>query len=139
MILRVVLVLVAPSASIARQELSELARFPEVVDLGKRNHVDYPAVAAGANRGDAKALHTLFRLTREADGAAAEVHCTVLHLVLKNLGDSRFAGALSHEPRDLRDRVLEAIEYDIDRPWKKDFPQTYSLGSHNAKLLPGGK
>ncbi len=86
-----------------------------------------------------KTASTVFGLTQEADGAAGEVHSTVLHLVLKNLGDSRFSSALRLESADLRDRVLELIDYDIGHPWKKDFPRTYSLGSHNAKLLHGGK
>jgi hypothetical protein len=124
-------------AALGRDELAEVARFSELVEQAQRQHIDYPAVAARAERGDTQALHILFGFTRQMDGAAADSHCAALHLLLKQLGDKGFSDALRKEPGDLRNRVMQAIDYDIGRPWGKSFPLTYSLGSHDTKLLRG--
>ena len=121
----------------ADESLSEVARWPELVAQAKDRAIDYPAVAARADRGDAQALSTIFRLTPHTDASGAESHCTVLRLLLQHLGDKRFSRVLRRQPRDIRSHVTKAIDFDFGRTWQKSFPLTYALGSHDTSLING--
>jgi hypothetical protein len=96
-----------------------------------------PAVVERAERGDTKALHTVFSVTSHTDGSGATSHAAVLRRLLERLGDRKFGGVLRAEPRNLRDRVIQQIDFDFARPWKKAFPLTHALGSHDTSLLRG--
>ena len=130
--MRITLLLLASVAMcIAGESLSKVARWPALVAQAKDRGIDYPAVAARADRGDAQALSSLFGLTPYTDASGAESHCTVLRLLLQHLGDRRFSLALRQERRDIRNQVTKAIDFDFGRPWQKSFPLTYALGSHD--------
>ena len=119
------------------ESLSEIARWPALVAQANDRGVDYPAVAARADRGDAQALSALFRLTPYTDASGAELHCTVLRLLLQHLGDRRFSLVLRQKRRDIRNHVTKAIDFDFGRPWQKSFPLTYALGSHDRSVFQG--
>ena len=123
----------------ARESLSQIARWPDLVAQAKDHGVDYPAAVARAQRGDLQALRIVFRVTPYTDGSGAESHSAVLRLLLEHLGDRRFSAALREERRDLRSRVIQAIDFDFGRSWQKSFPLTYVLGSHDIRLLRGGQ
>src|ERR1700747_1518686 len=109
------LLLATVAMSIAGESLSEAARWPALVAQAKDRGVDYPAVAARADHGDAQALSTIFRLTPYTDASGAESHCTVLRLLLQHLGDERFSRVLRREPSDIRTHVPKAIDFDFGR------------------------
>jgi hypothetical protein len=115
--------------------LSDAARFPEVVMWAKDYGIDYPAVVRRAADGNVRALNTLFHFTRETDGAAAEGHCSVLRLLMERLGDRRFSSVLRRQSREVRSGVTQAMDFDFGRSWRKSFPITYALGSHDSSLL----
>jgi hypothetical protein len=131
------LLLATVAMSIAGESLSEAARWPALVAQAKDRGVDYPAVAARADHGDAQALSTIFRLTPYTDASGAESHCTVLRLLLQHLGDERFSRVLRREPSDIRTHVTKAIDFDFGRSWQKSFPVTYALGSHDTNVFYG--
>jgi hypothetical protein len=136
--LRAALFLIAAiGTSHGAESLVEIARWPDLVAQAKDHGVDYPAVVERAERGDTKALHTIFSLTPHTDGSGATCHAAVLRRLLERLGDRSFSRALQAEPRDLRDRVMQKIDFDFGRPWRKAFPITYALGSHDTSLLRG--
>jgi hypothetical protein len=122
---------------ISAESVSQIAHWPDLVAQAKEHGVDYPAVAARAEHGDRKALRTIFRVTPYTDGSGAESHCAVLRLLLERLGDSRFSCALSTESSSLRTRVVQAIDFDLGKPWERQFPATYALGTHDTRLLRG--
>jgi hypothetical protein len=135
--LSALLLLASVAMCIAGESLSENARWPALVAQAKDRGIDYPAVAARADRGDAQALSTLFRLTPYTDASGAESHSTVLRLLLQHLGDRRFSLALRRERSDIRNHVTKAIDFDFSRPWQKSFPLTYALGSHDRSSSQG--
>ena len=119
----------------AADTLEDASKWPDLVDSAKDRGIDYPAVVAQARRGDAPALRTLFRHTVHTDGSGADSHCVVLRQLLELLGDRRFSRALRRESAPLRSRVTEALDFDFGHPWRKHFPLTYALGSHDTRLL----
>jgi hypothetical protein len=134
------ILLVAVSATVyADHPLSWYARWPDLVAQAKDRGVDYPLSVTRAQRGDVQALREIFRLTPHTDGSAADSHCVVLRSLLEQLGDRPFSQALREELASIRSRVVQAIDFDFGKPWKKQFPQTYALGSHDNRLLRGGR
>lgn len=131
------LLLASVAMCIAADSLSENARWPALVAQANDRGIDYPAVAARADRGEPQALSTLFRLTPHTDASGAESHCTVLRLLLQHLGDSRFSLVLRQEGRGIRNHVTKAIDFDFGRSWQKSFPLTYALGSHDKSSFRG--
>jgi hypothetical protein len=131
------LLIAAVATSYGAEPLVEIARWPDLVAQAKDFGVDYPAAVARAERGDTKSLHTVFSVTSHVDGSGATSHAAVLRRLLERLGDRKFGGVLRAEPRNLRDRVIQQIDFDFARPWKKAFPLTYALGSHDTSLLRG--
>ena len=119
------------------ESLSRIARWPDLVAQAKERGIDYPAVAARAERGDTQALRTIFRMTPYTDGSGSESQCAVLRLLLEALGDSTFSRALRDESSTLRTRVVQALDFDFGKPWQKRFPATYALGMHDTRLLRG--
>src|SRR5215471_3640316 len=107
------LLLSSVAMCIAGESLSEIARWPALVAQAKDRGIDYPAIATRADRGDAEAVSTLFRLTPYTDASGAESHCTVLRLLLQHLGDRRFSLALRQERSDIRNHVTRAIDFDF--------------------------
>ena len=122
----------------AGESLLQIARWPDLVAQAKDRGINYPAVVERAERGERKALHTVFSLTPYTGGSGTTSHCAVLRRLLEQLGDSRFSTALRTEPTKLRNRITEALDFDFGRPWRKAFPRTYTLGSHDARLLREG-
>jgi hypothetical protein len=131
------LLLATVATCLSAESVSQIARWPDLVAQAKDRGVDYPAVAARAQRGEIQALHTIFRMTPYTDGSAAESHCVILRLLLERLGDRTFSHALRSERSDLRTRVVQAIDFDFGQPWQKRFPVTYTLGAHDTRLLRG--
>ncbi len=131
----IVCALLTASAITARASspLDDAAKWPDLVDSAKERGIDYPATVSRARRGDVAALRVLFRHTPHTDGSGADSHCIVLRQLLELLGDREFSDALRREPRDLRNKVTEAIDFDFGRLWKKRFPLTYTLGAHDAR------
>jgi hypothetical protein len=119
------------------ESISQIARWPDLVAQAKDHGVDYPLVAARAEHGDTKALRTIFRITSYTDGSGAESHCAILRLLLERLGDRRFSHALRTESSSLRTHVVQAIDFDFGKPWQRQFPATYALGTHDTRLLRG--
>jgi len=122
-------------ATLCADTLTDAANWPDLVYSAKQRGVDYPATVARARHGDLAALAILFRNTSHTDGSGAESHCVVLRQLLEMLGDQKFSTALRPEPRSLRSKVTEALDFDFGYPWQKQFPLTYALGSHAARLL----
>ena len=79
----------------------------------------------------------IFRVTPYTDGSGAESHCAILRLLLERLGDSKFSYALCTESSGLRTRIVQAIDFDFGKPWQRQFPSTYALGTHDTRLLRG--
>jgi hypothetical protein len=123
------------AASVQADTLQDASKWPDLVDSAKERGIDYPATVARARHGDIAALRIIFQHTPHTDGSGAESHCVVLRTLLEVLGDKKFSGALSQEPRSLRSKVTEAIDFDFGHPWQKQFPLTYALGSHDTRLL----
>jgi hypothetical protein len=115
--------------------LKDAANWPALVHSAKQRGIDYPATVARARRGDTAALTVVFRHTPHTDGSGADSHSVVLRQLLEMLGDQTFSNTLCHEPASLRSKVTEALDFDFGHPWKKKFPLTYALGSHDAGLL----
>ena len=115
--------------------LEDASKWPDLVDSAKQRGIDYSATVARARHGDTAALAILFRHTPHTDGSGADSHCVVLRQLLGLLGDKKFSSALCRESRALRSEVTEAIDFDFGHPWQKQFPLTYALGSHDARLL----
>ena len=132
-----VLLMSLSAVCLAAESLLDIARWPDLVAQAKDRGIDYPAVVQRAERGDTKALHTIFSVTPYTDGSGATSHCAVLRRLLEQLGDLRFSKTLRSEPGALRDRVTQAIDFDFGRPWRKAFPITYGFGSHDTSLLRG--
>jgi hypothetical protein len=122
-------VLLFATLALKADTLKDASNWPDLVYSAKQRGIDYPATVARGRRGDTAALTTLFRQTPHTDGSGAESHCVVLRQLLQLLGDQQFSGALRREPRDLRSKVTEAIDFDFGHPWQKQFPLTYALGS----------
>jgi hypothetical protein len=122
----------------AAGEFESSATWPDTVSMAKDAGVDYPATARRARQGDRKALATLFALTLRMDGSGADSHATVLRILLQSLGDRSFSHALRKQSPPLRQRVIQDLDYDLRRPWRKQFPLTYALGSHDQQLLHDG-
>jgi len=87
-----------------------------------------------AARGDAGALHRLFSksLDPTLDGEYLETHIYNLARVLFELGDHRFAGALSKESQQTRDKVLGQLQY-VFVQRHLSYPETQSLSSHSPR------
>ena len=119
-----------PSESIA-------AKFDwqDTIDQAKAAGVDYRATLAKAERGDVKGLAELFRVTRRVDGAGKDSHNTVLRQLLGQLGDARFSRALAQQSPELRNAVIQALDYDFRMTWRRRYPRTYKLGYHNQALI----
>ena len=115
--------------------LKDASNWPDLVYSAKQRGIDYPATVARARRGDLAALAILFRHTPRTDGSGADSHCVVLRQLLEMLGDQEFSSALRREPASLRSKVTEALDFDLGHLWQKQFPLTYALGSHDARLL----
>lgn len=115
--------------------LKDASNWPDLVYSAKQRRIDYPAMVARARKGDLAALAVLFRHTPHTDGSSADSHCIVLRQLLELLGDQKFSGALHREPAALRSKVTEALDFDFARPWQEQFPLTYALGAHDARLL----
>jgi hypothetical protein len=109
--------------------------WPDLVYSAKQRRIDYPATVARARHGDVAALAILFGHTPYTDGSGADSHCVVLRQLLEMLGDRKFSSTLRPEPASLRSKVTEALDFDFGHPWQKQFPLTYALGSHDARLL----
>ena len=134
--LRAALLLLATFSSChAAESLAEIARAPDLVAQAKDRGVDYPAVVTRAERGDTEALRIIFSITPHTDGSGATSHAGILRRLLERLGDRHFSRALRSEARTVRDGVMQKIDFDFGRPWQRDFPRTFGLGSHNARLL----
>jgi len=118
-------------AARASDTLEAASKWPDLVDSAKGRGIDYPATVALARRGDVAALRVLFLHTPHTDGSGADSHCAVLRQLLELLGDRKFSDPLRREPRSLRSKVTEAIDFDFGRPWQKRFPLTYALGIHD--------
>ena len=119
----------------AAESLVDIARWPDLVAQSKDRAVDYPAVVARAERGDTEARRIIFSVTPYTDGSGATSHAAILRRLLERLGDRHFSRAWRVEPRPLRDRVMQKIDFDFGRSWQSSFPRTYGLGSHDARLL----
>jgi hypothetical protein len=128
-------VLLFATFALRADTLKDASNWPDLVYSAKQRGIDYPATVARARGGDTAAMTILFRHTPPTDGSAADSHCVVLRQLLELLGDQKFSGVLRREPRDLRSKVTEAIDFDFGHPWQKQFPLTYALGSHDARLL----
>ena len=126
------------SASFAAGDFESAITWPDTVSMAKDAGVDYPATARRARQGDLKALATLFALTLRMDGSGADSPATVLRILLHSLGDSSFSHALRKESPPLRQRVIQQLDYDFRHPWRKRYPLTYALGSHDQSLLHDG-
>ncbi len=124
---------------LSAESVAQIACWPDLVAQAKDRGIDYPAVAARAERGKMQALRTIFSMTPHTDGSAAESHCAVLRLLLERLGDRTFSDALRRESSSLRTRVVQAIDFDFGKPWQKVFPATYALGTHDTRLLRGNQ
>ncbi|OAI42667.1 hypothetical protein AYO41_00595 [Verrucomicrobia bacterium SCGC AG-212-E04] len=122
-------------SAIGADALDSKASWPDTVSMAKDAGVDYPATVRRARHGDRKALATLFALSPRMDGSGADSHASVLRLLLQSLGDRSFSHALSKQSQKHRQRVIHDLDYDFRHPWRKQFPLTYALGSHDQKLL----
>ena len=127
--------LLAAAARLHADTLRDASTWPDLVDSAKQRGIDYPATVARARYGDVAALNILFRHTPYTDGSGAESHCVVLRQLLQVLGDQKFSSTLRHEPASLRRKVTAALDFNFGHPWQKQFPLTYALGSHDARLL----
>jgi hypothetical protein len=87
-----------------------------------------------AIRGDAEALHRLFSksLDPPLDGEYLETHIYNLARTLFELGDHRFASALSKEPQRTRDKVVSQLQY-VFVQRHLAYPETQSLSSHSLR------
>jgi hypothetical protein len=123
------------TVSLHADSLKDASNWPDLVYSAKQRGIDYAATVAHARRGDVAALGILFPLTPHTDGSAADSHCIVLRQLLSLLGDGKFSSTLRREPAALRSKVTQALDFDFGQPWQKQFPLTYALGSHDARLL----
>jgi hypothetical protein len=119
----------------AEDPLSHTARWPDTVMQARAAGVDYRSAVERARRGEASALATVFGVTSDMDGSGMTSHCSVLRLLMESLGDGRFSAALAKQNHGVRNRVIQALDFDFGRPWKRHFPLTYSLGRHDLRLL----
>jgi hypothetical protein len=129
--------LMTVATCLSAESVSRIARWPDLVAQAKDCGVDYPPVAARAERRDRQALSTIFRVTACTDGSGATSHCSVLRVLLERLSDSTFSQALRSESSRVRTNVVQALDFDFGEPWQKKFPRTYMLGTHDARLLRG--
>ena len=107
----------------------------DTVAVAKTAGVDYEPVVDRCLAGDRRAMHVLFRLSRDAgfDAASGQGHAAVLGSLLRRLGDAFFSGCLSKEPAEVQRAVRDDIVYDFgyDPPvneiptLKRDFPKTF--------------
>jgi hypothetical protein len=126
------------TVSLRADTLKDASNWPDLVYSAKQRGIDYPATVARARHGDPAALATLFRHTPHTDGSAADSHCVVLRQLLEKLGDQKFSGTLRHESASLRSKVTEALDFDFGHSWRRLFPLTYALGSHDIRLVKPG-
>ena len=87
-----------------------------------------------AIRGDAEALHKLFSksLDPTLDGEHLETHIYNVTRTLFELGDNRFANALSKESQKTRDKVLSQLQYVFVQRHLL-YPATQSLSSRPSR------
>jgi hypothetical protein len=129
------LTVVLATATLHADTLKDASNWPDLVYSAKQCGIDYPATVARARHGYLAALAILFRHTPHADCSGTESHCVVLRQLLEMLGDQKFSSALRAEPMSLRSKVTQALDFDLGHPWHRQFPLTYVLGSHDARLL----
>jgi hypothetical protein len=126
---------VLATVTLHAEALKDASNWPDLVHSAKQRCIDYSATVARAQHGDLAALAILLRHTPHTDGSGADSHCVVLRQLLEVLGDQKFSSALRRESASLRSKVTEALDFDFGHPWQKQFPLTYALGSHDARLL----
>jgi hypothetical protein len=129
------LTLLLATVALRADTLKDASNWPDLVYSAKQRGIDYPATVARARHGDVATLAILFRHTPHTDGSGADSHCVVLRQLLEMLGDRKFSSTLRHETASLRSKVTEALDFDFDHAWQKQFPLTYALGSHDTRLL----
>jgi hypothetical protein len=133
--LAIVLSAVLAIGTLHADTLKDASNWPDLAYSAKQRGVDYPTMVAHARHGDLAALAILFRHTSHTDGSGADSHCVVLRQLLEILSDQKFSSALRTETMSIRRKVVQALDFDFGHPWQKQFPLTYALESHDARLL----
>lgn len=105
----------------ASQEAAQVAD-----DAGIGNAQVYPNVVYEAYSGNRHALHQVLQLAPHADGAGYEFQSGILFVILKSVGDTKFADVLKEQDKQLISANIEMLRRSSEVAASK-YPRTFDL------------
>ena len=119
-----------PSTLESDQEFLSRCRDEEAYFFTKHTGLFYSTALYQAAHGDVKALASLFEVAPYQDGAGAEGFAGTLFWMMHRVGDEEFSNALALQPKGIRQRTIDLIDFGATYDYSATFPKTFRLARH---------